>query len=42
MCFSLLGGDTEASNGEGKEEGSKQDPTSAEYFCLSGLVMGSC
>lgn len=32
MYFSLLGGETEASDGEGMEEESKHDPTSAEYF----------
>lgn len=40
MCFSVLGGETEASKGEGMELESKQNPTSAEYFCLSGCVMG--
>lgn len=40
MCFSVLGGETEASKGEGMELESKQNPTSAEYFRLSGCVMG--
>lgn len=35
VLFSFRG-ETEASDGEGMEEESKQDPTSAEYFCLSG------
>lgn len=40
MCFSVLGGETEASKGEGMELESKQNPTSAEYFCSSDCVMG--
>lgn len=31
MYFSLLGGETEASDGERMEEESKHGPTSAEY-----------